>query len=429
MNNTSTKYLIVIGGPTASGKTSFAIKLAKHYDTVILSADSRQFFKEMEIGTARPSKEELAAVPHHFIANKSIQEAYSVGDFERDALKTLNKVFQTNDIAVVVGGSGLYIKALCEGLNEFPDVPETIKQQVIKEYQTQGIEFLQTELQQLDPDYYQQVDLQNPHRLIRAISVCRASGKPFTYFWKPQHEVRPFTPIYLQMHWPRTKLYDRINQRVEIMLEAGLEEEAKALTPYQAHAALQTVGYQEFFDYFKGSINKEEAIELIKRNSRRYAKRQMTWYRRDPHWKLFHPSELDTAISYVEAFINENIEIITQVKKEEIHKAKSILLQQEEEVLLEMSCISRKSVTLSIVHKWKNCPIQWQYWLLHEVGIQYVDDTLIIYSPQKLSDLPKNWIVNTYSPNTDETWLLRQWEDFLYRHPDAHAYSIHFLYK
>ena len=429
MNNTSTKYLIVIGGPTASGKTSFAIKLAKHYDTVILSADSRQFFKEMEIGTARPSKEELAVVPHYFIANKSIQEAYSVGDFERDALKTLNQVFQTKDIVVVVGGSGLYIKALCEGLNEFPEVPETIKQQVIEEYQTQGIKFLQTELQQLDPDYYQQVDLQNPHRLMRAISICRASGKPFTYFWKQQNEARPFTPIYLQMHWPRTKLYERINQRVDKMLEAGLEEEVKSLIPYQTHTALQTVGYQEFFDYFRDSISKEEAIELIKRNSRRYAKRQMTWYRRDPHWKLFHPSELDSAISYVEAFINENIEIITLAKKETVYKAKSILLRQKEEALLEVSSVSRKSVTLSIINQWTNCPIQWQYWLLHEVGLQNIDDTLIIYSPQKLSGLPQSWIVNTYSPNFNEAWLLRQWEGFLHKSPKAHAYSIHFLYK
>lgn len=425
----SQKYLIVIGGPTASGKTSFAIKLAKHYDTVILSADSRQFFKEMKVGTARPSKEELAAVPHHFIANKSIQEAYSVGDFEKDALKTLDQIFQTKNIAVLVGGSGLYIKALCEGLNEFPEVPESIKQQVIKEYEAQGIEFLQEELQRLDPVYHQQVDLHNPHRLIRAITICRVSGKPFTHFWTQQHEARSFIPIYIQMQWPRAKLYDRINRRVEIMLKEGLEEEAKKLIPYQTHTALQTVGYQEFFDYFNGAINKEKAIELIKRNSRRYAKRQMTWYRRDPHWKRFHPSELDTAISYVEAFINENVEIITITKKEETHKPKSVLLQQKEEKLMEIHCRSRKALTLSIIHQWKSCPMQWQYWLLQEAGMQHIDDTLIFYAPQEVPGLPKNWIVNIYSPNTNEAWLLRQWEEFSHQYPDARAYSINFLYK
>lgn len=294
------KFLIVIGGPTASGKTALSLKLATHFQTEILSADSRQFFKEMEIGTAKPDAEELAVAPHHFINSRSIFEPYSVGDFERDALAFLEKFYQENDVAILVGGSGLYIRALCEGLDKFPPVSAAIKQQVIDDFDKNGIEFLQAELKDSDPDYYEEVDLSNAHRVIRALSVCRASGQPFSNFRKKDTDTRPFTPIYILTEVERPKLYDKINRRVDLMVEAGLIEEASNLYQYKSLTSLQTVGYQEFFDFFDGKITQEEAIELVKRNSRRYAKRQMTWYRKDEHWQGFSPDNLEGIIRYVE---------------------------------------------------------------------------------------------------------------------------------
>jgi tRNA dimethylallyltransferase len=294
------KYLIVLGGATASGKTEVAISLAKHFDTVILSADSRQFYRELSIGTAKPSSEQLKEVKHYFIDNLSIHESYSVGDYEEDALKTLQEIYQKKSIAVLTGGSGLFIQAVCEGLDSFPEVSLKIKYELEKKYEQEGIEALQQELLISDPEYYKKVDLQNPHRLMRALGVIRASREPYSSFLSRQSKLRPFIPIYILLELPREELYERINHRVEEMIEKGLEEEVAQLRSYEHLNALQTVGYQEFFDYFHGLISKEEAIDLIKRNSRRYAKRQMTWFRRNDDWQPFHPSVVKEIIVHIE---------------------------------------------------------------------------------------------------------------------------------
>ncbi|WP_245550025.1 tRNA (adenosine(37)-N6)-dimethylallyltransferase MiaA [Haliscomenobacter hydrossis] len=298
------KYLIVIGGPTASGKTALAIRLAQYFHTEILSADSRQFYQEMTIGTAKASAEELDMVPHHFINSLSIREAYNVGDFERDALALLAQLYQKHQVVILAGGSSLYIKALCEGLDVFPDVPTQIREEVEALYQSAGLAALQKELTQVDPVYFAEVDQSNPHRLIRAISVFRASGLPFSSFRTQQAEPRFFTPIYLWLEVPREILYERINQRVDQMLEHGLETEARSLFEQRHLNALQTVGYQELFDYFVGNISREEAIELIKRNSRRYAKRQGTWMRRDGFWHLFAPEQWEDILKFVQSIVS-----------------------------------------------------------------------------------------------------------------------------
>jgi tRNA dimethylallyltransferase len=243
----------------------------------------------------------LQAVPHHFINSLSIEQAYSVGDFERDALALLARLYQKHQIVILAGGSSLYIKALCEGLDEFPEVPDPIRAGVEKLYQHEGIAALQQELALVDPVYYEQVDRANPQRLIRAISVYRASGHSFSSFRAQQAEPRFFIPIYLWLELPREDLYQRINRRVDQMLSSGLEAEARSLYPQRHLNALQTVGYQELFDYFAGNISREEAIELIKRNSRRYAKRQGTWMRRDGFWKTFSPDQFEEIIQYLES--------------------------------------------------------------------------------------------------------------------------------
>lgn len=259
----------------------------------------------MNIGTAKPSAKELAATPHHFINSLSIQDYYSVGDYERDAIELLNRLFEEKRVVVMAGGSGLYIQAVCEGLDHFPDVPTSIREELESLFQQQGIEMLQEELQKVDPNYYAKVDLQNPHRLIRALSVYRASGKPFSSFQNQPKATRNFTPVYLMLSWEREQLYQRINRRVDQMQETGLEEEVRTLLPYQQLTALQTVGYQELFDYFNHKIDRAEAIRLIKRNTRRYAKRQLTWFRRSEKWERFHPDEMDRILGYLEKMINQ----------------------------------------------------------------------------------------------------------------------------
>jgi len=293
------KYLIVIGGPTASGKTNLAIQLAQHYKTVILSADSRQFYKEMNIGTAKPNSEELAAAPHYFINTLSIEEEYTVGDYELEALNTLENIYKEHDIAILAGGSGLFIRALCEGLDKFPDVPSEIKEAIQEVYDSKGIKALQAELKEKDPLYYDEVDIQNARRLMRALEVIRVSGEPFSSFRQKNVQKRPFQPIYVLINMDRTVLYDRINRRVDLMMEAGLLEEALSLHPKKHLKSLQTVGYQEFFDYFDEKISIEEAIELVKRNSRRYAKRQMTWFRKREHWNSFENDEVEQIIEFI----------------------------------------------------------------------------------------------------------------------------------
>lgn len=311
------KYLIVVGGTTASGKTGFAIRLAQYFNTSILSVDSRQFFREMSIGTAKPNADELKQAPHHFISHRSIFDSYSAGDFETEALALLNELFQEKDIVIACGGSGLYLKAITEGLDDFPEVPIATRQAIEKEYEEKGLDWLQTRLQQVDPAYYQIVDLQNPHRLIRALSVYEASGKAFSSFQQQQRPARDFQAIYLQLYWPREQQYQRINQRVDEMMEAGQLEEAKNLFPYRHLTALQTVGYQELFTHLAGESTLAEAIDLIKRNTRRYAKRQLTWMRRDRYWKHLHPSEWDLACAYIE-LIRQNQFQIRMASVEEV---------------------------------------------------------------------------------------------------------------
>jgi len=254
----------------------------------------------MSIGTAKPSPEERLTVPHHFIDNLSIEDTYSVGDYERDALKLLDTLYLRHEVVVLTGGSGLFQKALCEGLDEFPDVPPEVRDKVVQLYQTSGIEGLQTVLLDCDPDYYAQVDRNNPQRLIRAISVFQASGKPFSGFRKAQKAERPFIPVYLFLNPDRNVLYDRINQRVTHMIQTGLLDEARLLYPKRHLGALQTVGYQELFDYLDQKMGLEEAIELIRQHTRNYAKRQLTWARRDGFWKYIRPDEMEATLDDLE---------------------------------------------------------------------------------------------------------------------------------
>jgi len=277
----STKVLLTVVGPTAIGKTALAIQLAHHFDTEILSADSRQFFKEMEIGTAVPTKEELKKVPHHFIQHKSIFEPYSVGDFEKEAIKLLDDLFLNKDIVIMVGGSGLYVDAVVSGLNEFPEVDPEIREKLNQQLEEEGLEPLQNELKQRDPKYYKSVDLDNPHRLIRALEVCIASNKPYSSFLNRPKPKRPFKTLYVGIDAPREVIYDRINARVDLMMDAGLLDEVKKLYPHKKLNALQTVGYKELFEYIEGQSTLEFAVSEIKKNTRRFAKRQLTWLRKN----------------------------------------------------------------------------------------------------------------------------------------------------
>ncbi len=279
--------LVCIVGPTAIGKTALSIKIAKEFQTEIISADSRQFYKEMTIGTAVPSSEELAAVPHHFIQKRSIREDYSVGDFEKDALSLLQKLFKKHSIVVMVGGSGLYLDAVVKGLDDFPKVPIEVREELNKDFELKGIEALQTELKDADPDYYDKVDLSNHHRLIRALEICRGTGRPYSSFLNRASEERNFDTLIIGLTADRGTIYDRINQRVDIMIEQGLEAEARQLFQYKNLNALQTVGYRELFAYFDGIISRDEAISEIKKNTRRFAKRQGTWFRKNKEIQWF----------------------------------------------------------------------------------------------------------------------------------------------
>ena len=286
-------YLITIIGPTAIGKTALSIALAQHFGCEILSCDSRQFFKEMKIGTAVPSDEELAAAPHHFIHNKSIFESYSVGDFEQEALAKLDELFQKNNIQIMVGGSGLYVDAVLKGFDEFPDIDASVRAEINAKFDILGIDYLQEQLQKLDSKYYQKLQtenpqtLQNPQRMKRFVEVCLGTGKPYSSFIGIRKNKRNFTPIVIGLEADREKMYERINQRVDIMLNEGLLEEAKNLYPNKQLNALQTVGYRELFDYFDGKTTLDFAIEQIKMNTRRFAKRQITWFKRTENVSWF----------------------------------------------------------------------------------------------------------------------------------------------
>ena len=276
----STNTLWVVLGQTAIGKTTLGIQIAQKLNTEIISCDSRQFYQEMRIGTAVPSTEELNSVPHHFIQHISIHQEYSVGTFEKESLKKLEELFQTKQQAVLVGGSGLYIDAVCKGLDNFPDIKPELREKIRTNYNKKGLAWLQQKVQKHDPEYYQIVDTQNAHRLLRCLEVCLQSHNTFTYLRQQNIKKRPFNIKYIGLQMPREKLYQRINERVDKMMQEGLLEEVKALLPYQHLNALQTVGYRELFNHFNGEKTLEKAVDLIKQNTRRYAKRQHTWLKK-----------------------------------------------------------------------------------------------------------------------------------------------------
>lgn len=285
------KHLISVVGPTAIGKTSLAIALAKHFKTEIISADSRQFFKEMQIGTAVPSKEELATVPHHFIQHKSIFDSYSVGDFEKEAIALLSNLFKNHDCVIMVGGSGLYVDAITKGLDEFPDVAPGIREDLNKILKEKGIVELQNQLKLLDETQFAKIDIENPHRLIRALEICIGSGQPYSSFLNKKKTKRPFKTITIGLKADRQVIYDRINRRVDLMIKEGLIREARTMYPHRALNALQTVGYKELFNYFDDEWTLDFAISEIKKNTRRFAKRQLTWYRKNENLIWFDYDE------------------------------------------------------------------------------------------------------------------------------------------
>ena len=295
--NSFMKTLIVIAGPTASGKTAFAIKLAKALNTVILSADSRQFYKEMSIGTAAPTEEELSQVKHHFVHHISIEDKYDVADYERDAIALLDELFKTHDAVIMTGGSGLFIDAVCNGIDAMPDVEPEIREKVQKLYDEGGLKALQDAVQRLDPAYFALVDQQNPRRLQRALEVCYQTGLPFSSFRQGQAAQRDFAIKKYAILWDRLQLIERIDKRVDMMMEQGLLEEAKALYPKRHLNALNTVGYKELFAYFEGNCTLAEAVEQIKIHTRQYAKRQMTWLRKDTSYHWIMPEDFDNTLS------------------------------------------------------------------------------------------------------------------------------------
>ena len=305
------KYLITIIGPTAIGKTALSIKLAKQFNCEIISCDSRQFFREMTIGTAVPSKEELDSAPHHFIQNKSIFENYTVGDFEREAIDKLDKLYNTNDYAILVGGSGLYVDAILKGFDSFPEIDPTVREEIISSYEKLGIGYLQQQLERLDKAYFNTISnenpqtLQNPQRMMRFVEVCIGTGKPYSSFLNRKKNNRNFTPIIIGLEAERHEMYERINLRVDLMIQAGLLQEAKKLYPNKNLNALQTVGYRELFSYFDGDFSLDFAIEEIKKNTRRFAKRQMTWFKRTENAKWFdYKTDFEEILNHIKNSIS-----------------------------------------------------------------------------------------------------------------------------
>jgi len=294
------KIVISIVGPTAIGKTALSIKLAQHFKAKIISADSRQFYKEMSIGTAVPSLEELNAAPHHFIQHKSIDENYNVGDFERDAISKIKELHKDNPIVIMVGGSGLYVKAVTKGLDYFPEVDSNIRENLNLQLEKEGLNTLQEQLNLLDPEAFKTIAVDNPQRVIRALEICIGTGKPYTSFLTNPEKNRDFKTISIGLNAERSVIYDRINQRVDLMIENGLLEEAKALLPKKHLNALNTVGYKELFEYFEGNDSLDFAVSEIKKNTRRFAKRQLTWFRKDDAIKWFdYKTDANAIIQYI----------------------------------------------------------------------------------------------------------------------------------
>ena len=299
-------HLIIIAGPTAVGKTALSIQLAKHYMCPVISADSRQFYKEMSIGTAKPSIEEMEGIAHYFIDNKSIDDVYNIGEYEKEAIELIEKLFLEHDTLILVGGSGLYINAILNGLDEFEEIPTDIRENLIKQYNEKGISFLQEELKQKDFKYYEEVDTNNPQRMMRALEVCIFKGKPFSEYRTKVKKTRNFNSIPILINTSRAILYDRINKRVDEMINAGLVEEVKSLHNKNQLNALNTVGYKELFSYLENKISLQEAINLIKQNSRRYAKRQLTWFNHQGDFETFEPSEIEKIKSYINIIIEHS---------------------------------------------------------------------------------------------------------------------------
>lgn len=300
------KYLVVIAGPTAAGKTDLAIKLAEHFQTVILSADSRQFYKEMSIGTAKPSEKELNRVQHYFINTKNISDLYGAGHYEKDALQLLHSLFKKHDLIFLVGGSGLYINAVLNGVDEFMEIPENIRADLNLEYQNKGLLWLQQELKEKDPVYYKKVDLRNPQRIIRALEVCRYTGKSFSEFHNKSKSPRPFQAIPLLISPEREILYNRINARVDEMIRKGLLEEVVSLKEQQHFNALKTVGYKELYAYLNQEYDLKTAIDKIKQHTRNYAKRQLTWFRNQGSFLEFSPLDVQKIINYIELTVHKD---------------------------------------------------------------------------------------------------------------------------
>lgn len=295
------KYLVVIAGPTAVGKTTLAIELAKHYGTAIVSADSRQFYKELSIGTAKPDAQQLSAAPHYFINTKSITELYGAGHFERDAIAQLTTLFQTQDLVIMVGGSGLYIDAVLNGVDEFIEVPGAVREQLNRELEQQGMAALQQEIERVDPVYFKTADIHNPQRLVRALEVWRHTGQPYSSFLKKEKAERDFIPIKILVNTDRKQLYAQINQRVEAMMQQGLLEEALNFKDLRHLNALKTVGYKELYAYLDGDYSLETAIDKIKQHTRNYAKRQLTWFKNKDSFEEFGPLEVDKIVEFIDA--------------------------------------------------------------------------------------------------------------------------------
>lgn len=300
---TNTKHLVVIAGPTGSGKTDLSIRVARYYHCPIISTDSRQFYRGIPIGTAQPTAEELQMAEHHFIADRDLKDDFNSGAYETEALSRLEELFQKHDIVVAVGGSGLYIKALCEGMDDLPEVDQRLREELNSRCKAEGVEALAEELRRLDPDFYEVVDRKNPARVVRALEVCISTGKTYSSLRSGVKRQRPFNIIKIAVNMDREVLYERIDLRVDKMVQAGLYDEALKVYPLRELNALQTVGYREWFDHFDGKISREEAIELIKRNSRRYAKRQLTWFRADKDFEWFEPSETEKILEYIDSKI------------------------------------------------------------------------------------------------------------------------------
>ena len=293
------KTLIVITGPTAVGKTALCLEIAKHFDIPIINADSRQIYKELKIGTASPTSEQMQQVPHYFVGSLSLNDYYSASLFEQQVLECLEQQFQTKDYVLLSGGSMMYIDAVCDGIDDIPTIDDETRALMKKRLAEEGLEALVKELKSLDPEYYEIVDRQNPRRVVHALEICTMTGKTYTSFRKREKRQRPFRIIKIGLNRPREELYRRINQRVDEMMQQGLLEEAKSLYPMRQMNALNTVGYKELFDYLEGRWPLEEAVERIKGNTRRYARKQLTWYKKDPQIRWFHPDEKEQIISYI----------------------------------------------------------------------------------------------------------------------------------